>query len=258
MIDFQAVKRNYSVSEVVGKHVQLKRSGSGFQGLCPFHNEKSPSFTVDDAKGFFHCFGCGEHGDVIDFIEALLSVDKIEAVEIITGQKADAFKVDGNHKRTDKYLSVNTSRKPKDHAQDHDRASAAFSKMVKRGMFYVKQSDDSAMYLPVINKHGVIINLAKLSGFSEFEFIAGGLSYYGYSMIEPSEFNGEVCATYDYDLAMKLVKSGSIVVFTYNLQNTRLLHEDGTLEHAGIYALNQDDKEYIEYIKDGNTNVYKL
>ncbi len=56
------------VSEVVGKKVALKARGKEFQGLCPFHNEKSPSFTVNDQKGFYHCFGCQAHGDVISFV----------------------------------------------------------------------------------------------------------------------------------------------------------------------------------------------
>lgn len=55
------------VSEVIGKKVKLKLRGKEFTGLCPFHNEKSPSFTVNDLKGFYHCFGCQAHGDVITF-----------------------------------------------------------------------------------------------------------------------------------------------------------------------------------------------
>lgn len=56
------------ISEVVGKKVQLKQRGKEFQGLCPFHNEKSPSFTVNDQKGFYHCFGCQAHGDIVGFL----------------------------------------------------------------------------------------------------------------------------------------------------------------------------------------------
>ena len=56
------------VSEVVGKKVKLKLRGKEFTGLCPFHNEKSSSFTVNDLKGFYHCFGCQAHGDVVSFV----------------------------------------------------------------------------------------------------------------------------------------------------------------------------------------------
>ncbi len=56
------------VSEVIGKKVKLKQKGREFSGLCPFHNEKTPSFTVNDVKGFYHCFGCAAHGDIISFV----------------------------------------------------------------------------------------------------------------------------------------------------------------------------------------------
>ncbi len=67
-------------SEVVGKKVKLKARGHEFQGLCPFHNEKSPSFTVNDLKGFYHCFGCAEHGDVISFVMKTDGLDYKDAV----------------------------------------------------------------------------------------------------------------------------------------------------------------------------------
>ena len=68
-------------SEVVGKMVKLKSRGSEFSGLCPFHNEKSPSFTVNDQKGFYHCFGCQEHGDIVSFVMSTQGLDYKDAVE---------------------------------------------------------------------------------------------------------------------------------------------------------------------------------
>lgn len=68
------------VSEIVGKKVKLKLRGKEFQGLCPFHNEKSPSFTVNDQKGFYHCFGCAAHGDMISFVMNTEGLDYPAAV----------------------------------------------------------------------------------------------------------------------------------------------------------------------------------
>jgi DNA primase len=62
------LKARTPISGAVGRAVKLKRSGRELQSLCPFHQEKSPSFYVNDAKGFAHCFGCGWHGDVIRFV----------------------------------------------------------------------------------------------------------------------------------------------------------------------------------------------
>lgn len=64
----ERLKDMHPMSGVVGKAVRLKKSGGEYQGLCPFHSEKTPSFYVNDAKGFGHCFGCGWHGDVIRFV----------------------------------------------------------------------------------------------------------------------------------------------------------------------------------------------
>lgn len=68
------------VSEVVGKKVKLKSNGKEFGGLCPFHNEKTPSFTVNDQKGFYHCFGCAAHGDIITFVMHNEGLDFKDAV----------------------------------------------------------------------------------------------------------------------------------------------------------------------------------
>lgn len=64
----QDLLNRVDIVDVVGKYVQLKKGGANFMGLCPFHNEKSPSFTVSPTKQFYHCFGCGAHGTAIGFL----------------------------------------------------------------------------------------------------------------------------------------------------------------------------------------------
>jgi len=68
------------LSVVIGRVVALKKRGREHTGLCPFHGEKTPSFTVNDAKGFFHCFGCGAHGDAIGFVMKALGLTFPQAV----------------------------------------------------------------------------------------------------------------------------------------------------------------------------------
>jgi DNA primase len=76
------LRARLSLSDVVGRKVSLKRrSGSEYAGLCPFHNEKTPSFTVNDKKGFFHCFGCGVHGDAVGFVMKTEGLSFPESVE---------------------------------------------------------------------------------------------------------------------------------------------------------------------------------
>ncbi|TQK08997.1 MULTISPECIES: DNA primase [unclassified Herbaspirillum] len=69
------------IVDVVGRYVQLKKGGANFMGLCPFHNEKSPSFTVSPTKQFYHCFGCGAHGTAISFLIEYSGMGFVEAVK---------------------------------------------------------------------------------------------------------------------------------------------------------------------------------
>ena len=73
------------VVEVVGRRVQLKKAGKEYKACCPFHDEKSPSFTVSPGKGFYHCFGCGEHGNALDFLMQYDHMEFVEAVESLAG-----------------------------------------------------------------------------------------------------------------------------------------------------------------------------
>ncbi len=75
-----------SLSDVIGRRVKLTRAGREFKACCPFHREKSPSFYVNDDKQFFHCFGCGAHGDVIGFAMRHDNLSFIEAVEALAAQ----------------------------------------------------------------------------------------------------------------------------------------------------------------------------
>ena len=74
------------VVEIVGRHVQLKKGGANFSGLCPFHAEKSPSFTVSPTKQFYHCFGCGKNGNAISFLMDHAGMTFIEAVKDLAQQ----------------------------------------------------------------------------------------------------------------------------------------------------------------------------
>jgi DNA primase len=69
------------VVDVVGRHVQLKKGGANFMGLCPFHGEKSPSFSVSPSKQFYHCFGCGKNGNVLSFMMEFQGMSFMEAVK---------------------------------------------------------------------------------------------------------------------------------------------------------------------------------
>ena len=82
--DIAAIRDQVRIEDVVGDYVQLRRAGAdSMKGLCPFHDEKSPSFHVRPNHGHFHCFGCGEGGDVYAFIQKIEHVSFVEAVEVL-------------------------------------------------------------------------------------------------------------------------------------------------------------------------------
>ena len=80
------IKSTVNIVDVIGGAVPLKRAGSGYMACCPFHKEKTPSFSVSESKGFYHCFGCGEHGDVVTFVEKYYNLDFQGAVEKLCAQ----------------------------------------------------------------------------------------------------------------------------------------------------------------------------
>ena len=93
--DVQYIRERAPIDEVVGDYVQLKSAGGGQKkGLCPFHDEKSPSFNVNPSKGFFHCFGCGTGGDVIAFLMKIDHLSFTETVERIADRMGYTLRYD--------------------------------------------------------------------------------------------------------------------------------------------------------------------
>ncbi len=77
------LKQKNDIVDIVSKYVHLERKGKSYWGCCPFHNEKTPSFSVNAEEGFFHCFGCKESGDVISFVQKIESCDFVDAIRVL-------------------------------------------------------------------------------------------------------------------------------------------------------------------------------
>ncbi len=111
--DADEVRTRSDIVSVVGQTVTLKKRGSKYSGLCPFHNEKSPSFTVDADKGFWHCFGCGKGGDVFTFVmqhEHLTFPEAIEKLARRAGIRPRLVQLDSRRMEEKDYLySVNAA-----------------------------------------------------------------------------------------------------------------------------------------------------
>ena len=141
------------VVDIVGRYVQLKKGGANFMGLCPFHGEKSPSFSVSPAKQFYHCFGCGKNGNAISFLMDHSGMSFVEAVKDLAQQYG---------------LQV-----PEDDVSPQDRAKAAqmreqqatlTSVLEKAGMAYVKHLRTTPKAIDYFKGRGLSGEIAKTFG----------------------------------------------------------------------------------------------
>ena len=82
----EQVRSENNIVDVIGDYVKLQKKGSSYFGLCPFHNEKSPSFSVSPHKQMYYCFGCGEGGDVINFVMKIENLDFMDAVKLLANR----------------------------------------------------------------------------------------------------------------------------------------------------------------------------
>jgi len=100
-MDVRAIKEKVDIVSVISRYVSLAKSGSGYKGRCPFHKDDTPSFVVSPEKGLWHCFGCGEGGDVIAFLMKIENLSFIEAVKQLAAEAGVAFSVkeDGARER---------------------------------------------------------------------------------------------------------------------------------------------------------------
>ncbi len=141
------------IVDIVGRHVQLKKGGANFMGLCPFHAEKSPSFSVSPAKQFFHCFGCGKSGNAIGFLIEHAGMTFIEAVKDLAQQYG--------------------LRVPEDDMSPQDRARAAnlraqqatlTSVLEKAASAYIRNLRGSERAIDYFKRRGVTGEIAKTFG----------------------------------------------------------------------------------------------
>ena len=95
----EEIKAKNEISDVISSYVTLKRAGSNMQGLCPFHNEKSPSFTVFTATQSFYCFGCGAGGDAVTFIRKMENLEYAEAIKVLAARCGVTIPEDSSQER---------------------------------------------------------------------------------------------------------------------------------------------------------------
>ena len=107
----EEIKAKNDILDVVSEYIELTPKGNRLMSLCPFHNDKTPSFTVYPEKGSFYCFGCGTGGDVIEFVKLIKNIDYVGAVKLLTDRAAINLSEDNNDsyfaRMSNKILAIN-------------------------------------------------------------------------------------------------------------------------------------------------------
>lgn len=142
MIDAQDIKRQANIIDVINGYLPLKKQGKEFVACCPFHDERTPSFTVNEQKQFYHCFGCGANGDVIKFLTEYNGWDFRQAAKALGAdiESQPLEKVRVNERRKLTWFKL-----PPDHEQDSETAQ--------------KMLASSSELLPVSTVDGEVVNV---------------------------------------------------------------------------------------------------
>lgn len=136
----QDLKDRLSLSEVIGRRVKIIRAGREFKACCPFHGEKTPSFTINDDKQFYHCFGCGAHGDAVGFVMQHDNLSFIEAIESLAAQagmevpKQTAQEVEASKREKSLYALMDDATKFFERALRDPKTPDALKYLKERGL----------------------------------------------------------------------------------------------------------------------------
>ncbi len=104
--ELDEIKKSINIVEFIGRYVNLQKAGSSYRGLCPFHSDNDPSFYVHPQRGFFHCFGCGEKGDIITFYQKIENLSFSEAVKRLADYAGIPIEVDTAESEYDRYTTI--------------------------------------------------------------------------------------------------------------------------------------------------------
>ena len=175
----QEVLSRVDIVDIVGRHVTLKKGGANLLGLCPFHGEKSPSFTVSPSKQFYHCFGCGVHGDAIRFLMEHAGMGFVDAVKDLAqqvGLQVPATQVDAAEEARA--------------AQAKARQSSLTDVLSKAQEHFFKKLKDSPQAIDYLKRRGLTGQVAKQFGLgyapSGWRNLASVFAHYDDPLLEES------------------------------------------------------------------------
>jgi len=262
----ERVKAAMEIVPLVEETVRLRKSGGGYTGLCPFHQERTPSFTVSPARGTFKCFGCGEGGDAITFVMKMENVDFVDAIELLArrfGVELEYEESSPEHDRKrarDERLRALLERAAEFYARvlwDSEAGAPARDYLASRGLGEDVCREFRIGYAP---GGGQLTGRARQEGYSQEELLAVGLAnrrgndYFQRRIVFPlADARGRVRGFQ----ARKLHDDDPLQAKYVNSPESELFHKGDLLYglDTGRQAIAKEDRAVIV---EGNTDVLAL
>lgn len=215
MINIEQIKDSVNIVDIIDGYIGLKKQGKNYSACCPFHGEKTPSFTVAEDKQFYHCFGCGANGDVIKFIKEYTGCDFKEAVQSID---SNAF-IDNISRKVS--APVRKLRLPLSQKSFTDEANKILANCISgKGKYFSGQYQ----VVPLTDLNGLLVSLAMIEGpgfdirYLNKKFIYGSCLVLG-------DIKDKVIVVRDYFQAIKIYHriavTGACVVCVFETLNIR-------------------------------------
>jgi len=246
----EQIKNSVNIVDIINSYVPLKNNGKNHFACCPFHNEKTPSFTVEENNQFYHCFGCGAHGDVIGFVMAYEGLEFIDALKRLdsTLEFMPSESINKNIKRA----SYKTAFKlPESHKQNKVKSEKAISYCLDVSLFGLeKYIHDTAVLYPIYTAENELVNMVVFKYGQPRSFIAGGPSYNGFTPIIKNESKNFV--------ACVSLADGRLIAETYNV-NVAVCWDELVMKYICIWnngnlnikpAIRDCDDDYLCYEMD--------
>lgn len=254
-------RARFDIVSVVSTRMHLKKAGKNYSACCPFHQEKSPSFSVSDDKGFFHCFGCGAGGDAIEFIMQYDNVSFPKAIEIINGSLPASVTTERVRER----LNIDRTVKPSDHIEDPAKAAEVIARCQTAEQHMYLLANNTATFESCHTLKGLLIvelrnlacdvvNLAAITAAGEIRYAAGGMSYGAVAVLEPAhEPDGATVMCVDYAQAWRLwwiMKGKTRIICAMQYENAKWIADKQRVRftHVGCAAADQD--YFLDYGHD--------
>lgn len=242
------ITQSHNIVDVISKYVPIKKSGKNWFGCCPFHAEKSPSFSVDEQKQFYHCFGCGAHGDVINFVMEYSGMEFVEAckelgaeIELMPSKKVAA----------NKEISKNINPHLPSYDKRDAKKCAAITNNAEQCKKYGSYKINHEEWFQVLDFDGQMVNLyVPVNN----DFIAGGVSHLAFTPIRKNKTDNWLVVV-DFWQGLKIAKQRDLnVLITFSAYNTLLVcnHAD---DMNKIPVLRYEDTQ-AEGLCDKGTWIY--